>query len=222
MELIFFNPRRGFPLAGARRPCAGAIRRGGPRPWAAPPGCAGTAGSRKPRAAAAGLLGAELDEIAFAHNTTHGLLCVANSLPWRPGGQHRQRRARVPRDVHPWRNLAERGVALRVSPSGRIAVSASTISSATSTPAPRLVAVSLVQYSTGFRMPVEALAEVCRQRGILLLSRRDPGLGALPVRVGDLGCDFPLRRRPQMAPLARRRRSSLRSQGTPGALQINR
>jgi len=144
---------------------------------------------RRARTQTARLLGAKTEEIAFVHNTTHGLLCVANSLRWRPGDNVVTAAHEFPANVHPWRNLAARGVALRAAPEreGRFDVAdlAGLIDRRT-----RLVAVSLVQYSTGFRMPVEALAEICRPRGILLCLDGIQGIGALAVDVDGLGCDF--------------------------------
>lgn len=144
---------------------------------------------RETRQNLARFIGATSDEIAFAHNTTHGLLCVANSLPWRPGDNVLIAEHEFPANVYPWKNLAARGVGLRVVPEaeGRFRVEDFEARMDGRT---RLVSVSLVQYSTGYRMPVEGLAEVCRSRGILLCVDAIQALGALPVDVGKLGCDF--------------------------------
>ena len=188
-DLIFFNHAAVSPLpARAARALACYAEEAATLGGAAWPRWHGRL--KQARAAAATLLGADLDEVAFAHNTTHGLLCVANSLPWRPGDNIVSAEHEFPADVHPWRNLAERGVALRrvpERPDYRFSIDdfIRAIDART-----RLVAVSLVQYSTGYRMPVEALAEVCRARGILLCLDAIQGLGALPVRVRELGCDF--------------------------------
>ncbi|MCL5270205.1 MAG: aminotransferase class V-fold PLP-dependent enzyme, partial [bacterium] len=142
------------------------------------------------RREAARLLGAADDDVAFIHNTTHGLLCIANSLPWRPGDNIVTAANEFPANVHPWRNLAERGVALRVvpeRPDHRFCVDDFTARLDART---RLVAVSLVQYSTGYRMPAEMLAALCRERGVWFCLDAIQGLGALPAAVGDLGCDF--------------------------------
>lgn len=115
---------------------------------------------------------------------------MANSLPWRPGDNVLVAEHEFPANVHPWRNLASRGVACRTVPErdgGRFLIEdfIQRIDART-----RLVAVSLVQYSTGFRMPVEELAQVCRERGILLCIDAIQALGAMPIDVAQLGCDF--------------------------------
>lgn len=146
--------------------------------------------AKQARQRAAQLLGSQPDEIAFVRSTTHGIMCIAQSLRWRPGdnvliGEHE-----FPANVYPWKNLAERGVAVRTvpeRPDHRFSVDdfAARIDAHT-----RLIAVSLVQYSTGYRMPVERLAELCRERGILLCIDGIQGVGAMPVDVKAIGCDF--------------------------------
>ena len=144
---------------------------------------------RRARSNAAALLHCSTDEIAFIHNTTHGLLCVANSLPWRPGDNILTAAHEFPANVYPWRSLAARGVTTRFVPesNGKFAVDdfAKQVDGRT-----RLISISLVQYSTGFRMPVEAISELCKQHGILLCIDAIQGLGAMPVDVSALGCDF--------------------------------
>lgn len=134
-------------------------------------------------------IGATSDEIAFAHNTTHGLLCIANSLDWRPGDNVVIAEHEFPANVYPWKNLAARGVACRVVPEvgGRFRIEdfEAMIDRRT-----RLLSVSMVQYSTGYRMPVEVLGELCRRKGVLLCLDGIQAVGALPVDVERLGCDF--------------------------------
>ena len=145
---------------------------------------------KETRTRAATLLGAAEDEIAFTTSTTHGLLIVANSLAWRPGDNVVIAAGEFPANVHPWRNLAPRGVALRTvaeRPDRRFDIDAFAAAIDRRT---RLVSISLVQYGTGYRMPVERIAELCRERGVLLCIDGIQGVGAMPVDVNALGCDF--------------------------------
>lgn len=188
-ELVFLNHAAVAPLparaAEALRTYADEACRMGGAAW---PRWAGRL--KQARHAAAALLGTTEEEIGFVHNTTHGLICLAQSLPWRPGDNIVSAEHEFPADVYPWRNLAERGVSLRAVPERpdrrfRVEDFLAWIDSRT-----RMVAISLVQYSTGFRMPVEALAQVCRERGILLCLDAIQAVGAMPTRPQELGCDF--------------------------------
>lgn len=145
---------------------------------------------KQARPRAAQFLGAGTDEVAFVQSTTHGLIVLAQSLPWRAGDNVISGEHEFPANIYPWQNLAERGVALRLVPERpdyRYSVDdyIARIDART-----RLVAVSLVQYSTGYRMPVEQLAEVCRKRGIWICVDGIQGTGALPFNVKESGCDF--------------------------------
>ncbi len=147
-------------------------------------------GMTQARNAAAEMLHCQPDDICFTHNTTHGMLIVANSINWRAGDNVVGFAHEFPANVHPWRNLRERGVELRMVPEGadyRYSLQdvLETIDART-----RLLAVSWVEYSTGVRNDLAALAEICHQRGILFFVDAIQGLGVLPIDVNELGIDF--------------------------------
>lgn len=143
----------------------------------------------KSRENAAKLLHCSPEEIALVHNTTHGIVIVANSVRFRPGDNVVFADHEFPANVYPWKNLLAKGVGHRIVPERDRKFTAddflAVIDGRT-----RLIAVSLVQYATGFRMPVEKLAEICRERDILLCVDGIQALGCMPVDVGALGCDF--------------------------------
>jgi selenocysteine lyase/cysteine desulfurase len=56
------------------------------------------------------------------------------------------------------------------------------------TPATRVISVSHVITSTGLRMPVEDIAAMARERGILCVIDGAQAVGAIPVNVKALGC----------------------------------
>lgn len=144
---------------------------------------------RRARTNAAALVGAGTGDIAFVHNTTHGLLIIANSLPWRPGDNVVIAEHEFPANAYPWMNLASKGVAVRIAPErdGKFLVEdfAALIDERT-----RLVSISLVQYSTGFRMPAEEIAAICREKESLFCLDAIQAVGVQPVDVEALGCDF--------------------------------
>ena len=84
--------------------------------------------------------------------------------------------------MYAWMQLSSRGVETRrVLPrEGRVLVEdlLSACDSRT-----RVVAVSLVQFSTGFRVDIDALGQDCRARGILLVVDGMQGIGWMDIHL---------------------------------------
>ena len=139
------------------------------------------------RGLSARLLGASPEEVAFVQNTTAGILIVANGLRWREGDNVVVARCEFPANIHPWRFLAERkGVEVRFV-EGRPTPDAVKEAVDERT---RLVSLSFVQYADGYRLDVEAVAEICRRVGALFLLDAIQGLGALRLNVKGSGVHF--------------------------------
>jgi selenocysteine lyase/cysteine desulfurase len=141
------------------------------------------------RASAARLIGAHTDEIAFVNSTTHGIGLVAEGFPWRDGDNVVTAAEEYPSNIYPWMNLADRGVNLRTVPTrdGRVEIDdlAAAIDART-----RVLTISHVEWSTGFRNDLDALGELCRARGVALLVDAIQGLGPLTIDVGRTPIDF--------------------------------
>ncbi|HEY0739053.1 MAG TPA: aminotransferase class V-fold PLP-dependent enzyme [Herpetosiphonaceae bacterium] len=134
------------------------------------------------------LLNVGTDEIAFTKNTSQGLSIVAASLPWKPGDVIVTVRGEFPANVYPWLALQQRGVTVRfVQPrNGKICLSDLDAAMAGA----RLLAISWVQYSSGFRIDLNAVSELCARRGVLLSLDAIQGVGALPLDLGAVPVDF--------------------------------
>ncbi len=141
------------------------------------------------RQSAARLIGATPQEIAFVKNTSHGLLHIANGLPWQAGDNIVTADLEFPSNVYPWLNLQRLGVETRFAPcrAGRVHLDdlAAHMDERT-----RLVALSFVRYNSGFRIDVRGLADLVHARGALLAVDSVQGLGALPFDVEAMGVDF--------------------------------
>jgi selenocysteine lyase/cysteine desulfurase len=138
---------------------------------------------------AACLLGASRDEVAFVNSTTHGIGLVAEGFPWREGDSVVIPAEEYPSNIYPWMNLSSRGVSVRLVPSreGRIwpedlidAMDQST----------RVLAVSHVEFASGFRNDLDLLAEICHARRIALFVDAIQGLGPLVIDVRRTPVDF--------------------------------
>ncbi len=145
--------------------------------------------AEKVRRDTAVLLNADPREITFTKNTTEGLGWVAAGLDWNEGDNVVSTAVEFPANVYPWMGLRARGVELRqvAEQGGRIPLEglADAIDART-----RLVAVSAVQYASGFRMDLVGLSRLCRERGALLCVDAIQVLGMLPVDVQAMGIDF--------------------------------
>lgn len=141
------------------------------------------------RVRTARLIGARPDEIAFTRNTSEGLLLAALGLPWQPGDVLVTAETEFTANVYPWQTLLDKGVEIRRVPArdGRIHVDdvAAVMDERT-----RLLALSFVEFFTGFRNRLADLGQLCRERDVRFCVDAIQGAGALPIDVDDMGIDF--------------------------------
>ncbi len=137
------------------------------------------------RKAAATLIGASPAEIAVTKNTSEGLSFVANGLDWRPGDVVVAVRGEFPANYFPWARLERRGVKLRWLELRDGCIDLDELNQACN--GARLLAVSFVQYLSGFRLDLDAAGEICKRRGCLFVVDAVQGLGPFAVDVKRSG-----------------------------------
>lgn len=146
-------------------------------------------GIEEARDLAARLLGTpDPARVAFVENTSAALSLVAEGLPWRDGDNVVGAAPEYPSNVYPWMNLERRGVELRLAPEVDARVPSEEII-ARIDGRTRAVALSWVQYATGFRTDLAAIGEECRRRDVLFVVDAIQGLGALALDVEALPVD---------------------------------
>jgi selenocysteine lyase/cysteine desulfurase len=141
------------------------------------------------RGTAARFIGASEDEVALTRNTTHGLLLVANGLPWRSGDNMIVPGCEFTANVYPWVTLKRLGVEVRFAKTRDNRFLPEDIETLIDDRT-RLVAVSAVQFGSGFRCDLAALSAICRKHGVLLCVDGIQSLGQVPFQVGDPPVDF--------------------------------
>jgi len=143
----------------------------------------------KGRVRFAQLVGTRPSEIAYVKNTSHGLLIAANGLPILPGDNVIFFRGEFPANAYPWLALQRKGVEARMLEprDGRIA--ADHIREAMDART-RVVAVSFVQFGTGFRADLAAIGELCRERSAYFVVDIIQGAGALPLDLAACQVDI--------------------------------
>ena len=126
--------------------------------------------------------------IAFAPNTSSAISTVARGLDWRAGDEVVVPEIDFPSVILPWKTLAPKGVALRIVPCRRGMISVEDLLDAC-TRRTRILAVSWVQFTSGYRVDLNRLGEECRARGILFVVDIMQGLGVLPIDLASLPID---------------------------------
>ena len=141
------------------------------------------------RARAGELLGAPVDRVDLASNTSYALNMVAMGYPWQRGDRVAVPACEFPANAYPWLQLRRLGVEIDLVPDTRGVVTVEDISRVL-TPMTRVVAVSWVQFLSGYRLDLRALAEVVHASGALLVVDATQGLGALELDARAAGVDF--------------------------------
>lgn len=139
----------------------------------------------------AGLVGTDAENISFVTNTMHGLSLVLHGLSWDPGDQLAVATGEYPLITATAETLGSRGVEIvpiamtddrRLDP----ATLEETLAAADHV---RLVIVSWVDYATGARNDIAALATVAHRHGAWLVVDAIQGLGVLPADMTAWGAD---------------------------------
>ena len=130
---------------------------------------------------AARLLSASPKEVAFLSSASEGINLVAHALTWQPGDNVIVCDVEFPSDVLPWTRLQAQGVEIRVVSHRQWSIHLDDIAAAMDDRT-RLVAVSLVSYFTGQRLPLAALSELVRAGSTLLLVDATHATGAVSVQ----------------------------------------
>ncbi len=135
----------------------------------------------------ASMISARPDSIAFTANTGDGLMHMALGLPWQQGDTIISAEGEFPSNIYPWLNLREQGVHLHKVPlrDYRIPTEDALVNITERT---RLVSLSLVEFSTGYRNDIAAIARYCHERGILCgIDASDAGAGSARDRRAGAG-----------------------------------
>ena len=136
------------------------------------------------RRAAASLIHAQPGEIAITKNTSEGIATVALGIRWKPGDRVVVFHEEFPANLYPWKRLEAQGVHLEwlsiYDPLERIDEACR---------GARLLAISYVNYLSGYRTDLRAIGEICHRRGVFFFVDAIQGLGAFPFDVNTCHID---------------------------------
>jgi cysteine desulfurase/selenocysteine lyase len=129
------------------------------------------------------------DQVAMTASTSDGLTMIASGLRWQPGDKIISAECEFPSNVYPWLNLQEQGVQVHQVKMRENRIMVEDVLSSI-TERTRLVSLSLVEFSTGYRNDIAAIARYCHERGIICGIDAAQALGSLDIDAHMLGVDY--------------------------------
>ena len=129
------------------------------------------------------------DQVAMTASTGDGMMMIAGGLRWQHGDMIVSAECEFPSNVYPWLNLQEQGVQVHLVKMRENRVTIEDVLSSI-TERTRLVSLSLVEFSTGYRNDIAAIAHYCHERGIICGIDAAQALGALEIDVHMLDVDY--------------------------------
>jgi cysteine desulfurase / selenocysteine lyase len=149
------------------------------------------AGLQAARDAAARLINADTGEIALATNTGYGLNLAARALPLVRGDRIILSDREFPANVYPWLMLRKQGIEVTLAPCTREGwPDEEFLLGALRDPRVKVLAVSFVQFSNGFRADLKKLGTAARANGTTLVVDGIQGVGNSVLDVRETPVDI--------------------------------
>jgi selenocysteine lyase/cysteine desulfurase len=128
------------------------------------------------------IVGASPDEVAFVKNTSEGLSFVAAGFPWKEGDNLITANVEYPSNVYPWLRLRTRNVEVRMVPAREGRVRKEDLFAACDGKT-RLITLSSVEFSNGYRNDLAGIGEYCQNHGIFFCVDAIQSAGVVPMDV---------------------------------------
>ena len=128
------------------------------------------------------------DRISFQCNTTEALNIIASGLPWKSGDRVLLNDAEFPANIYPYLNLKQSGVEIDLLLADRGVFTPETVAGAL-TPRTRLLALSAVQFLSGYRADLEGIGELCRRHGVVFAVDGIQAVGGIRIDVQTMRID---------------------------------
>jgi cysteine desulfurase/selenocysteine lyase len=137
------------------------------------------------------LISASPDEIALTVNTGFGLGVMARALPLQAGDVVLVSDREFPANVYPWLRLRETGVTVELVPTTADGwPDEARLLERLEDARVRALAVSLVQFSNGYRVDLAALSAATRRTGAWLVVDAIQGVGQVPLDLSRIEVDI--------------------------------
>lgn len=130
------------------------------------------------RTATARMINAQPSEIAIVKNTSEGIAIVATGMRWQAGDVIVAFREEFAANFFPWKKLESSGVTVRwLSVFDDLETIEHAVRGA------RMLALSYVQYLSGYRADLVRVGEICARSGCFFFVDAIQGMGAFPIDV---------------------------------------
>jgi len=126
------------------------------------------------------MLGVTAAEIAITRHTAEGVNFLAQGFPWKAGDRILTVSVEYPSNVYPWWNLRDRGVEIVSIPEREGRVDLDEFIGAIDERI-RMVAISHVEFASGFTFDLDRVSAVCRSHGVFLFVDIAQSIGLLPI-----------------------------------------
>jgi selenocysteine lyase/cysteine desulfurase len=135
------------------------------------------------------LLNADQSRFGWIDNVSNALNIVANGLEWKTGDRIILNDIEFPANIYPFLNLKKSGVEIDFAKSRNGIVDLEDIEKLV-TPNTKLISISMVQFTSGYRADINSIGEFCRQKGIIFCVDAIQAVGAVDVDLKNTKVDF--------------------------------
>lgn len=133
------------------------------------------------RAASAKIVECDSNEVALLGPTSLGLSLVANGIEWKSGDEVITYLDDYPANVYPWKHLEKQGVkVVYLEPALTGEITPELVRRAI-TPKTRLLALASCHFLSGYRLDIEAIGTLARERDLLFCLDAIQTVGAFPT-----------------------------------------
>ncbi|ACF14488.1 aminotransferase class V [Chloroherpeton thalassium ATCC 35110] len=141
------------------------------------------------RARVSSWIGCKSENLAFVPNTSYGINLLAQGLSWKSGDRVLLYDKEFPANVYPFLALQKKGVKVDFFSDRNGEILLEDIAKKL-TPETRLLSISFVQFLSGFRIDLAAIAALCHKHDVLCAVDGIQGLGAFAIDCEESGIDF--------------------------------
>jgi len=135
------------------------------------------------------LLETSTTRLSWVDNVANGLSILAQGLNWKTGDRIILNDIEFPSNVYPFLNLKKNGVEVDFAKSRNGIVDVEDIEKLI-TPKTKLLSISMVQFLSGYKADINAIGELCKQKGIIFCVDAIQAVGAVNVNLKESKIDF--------------------------------